>query len=346
MLKDYFILLMAALEMLISITSGDGGSGYLGISADVYGVYRTPSRALRALRSDFHFARDHTLSAGGPALDLAAISEFGGSMHLQLDLKVSNASRYYMELALLGGASTVSVEYVPPPREQCTAPQNIVNNSIAQYRQWKSMDRPGSWSSWDMPVPFGTGLALVTGSNTSSPQWCRDMCCANFKCSGWTYTDPQFSQPSANMCWLYQGIAEVVPGGSNCDGTNGHCWAGLGRTGEGRWIVQVDGERFVDPTFFRQNGSALCSSHTAEVTGRCRSVPTIPTAEVGPLAYTQIPTLDVFVDRAAVEVFFNGMARSTIVKREETNGTNVNLVVKAGASMVSIHAWQMDGSNG
>ena len=327
------------------MTLGDGGS-YLGIGSDAHGLYRTPPPALRTLRSDFHFARDHSLAVGEPPLLLSEISAFGGSMHLQLDVMGSNASTFALELSVLGGASTVSVEHIAPPRDQCTGAKNLVNNSIAQYRSWRAMDTPVSWASWSMPPPFSTGLALVTGSNTSTPQWCRDMCCANRECSGWTYTDPQFSQPSANMCWLYQGVAEVVPGGPNCDGTHGHCWAGLGNAGQGRWTVNVDGKRFVDPSFFRQNEAALCSRGSAVGASQCRVVPTAPSAVVGALAYTQIPTLDVFVDGTAVEVFFNGMVRRTVLRPAEVNGTGVSLAIKAGASLVTVHAWRMSGSSG
>ena len=97
-----------ALAALVSATVGDGG--YLGISSDIHGLYRTPPRALHSLRSDFHFARDHSLSAGDPPLELSAISDFGGSMHLQLDVMRSNSSRFSLELSVLGGASTVSVD--------------------------------------------------------------------------------------------------------------------------------------------------------------------------------------------------------------------------------------------
>ena len=78
-----------ALAALVSATVGDGG--YLGISSDIHGLYRTPPRALHSLRSDFHFARDHSLSAGDPPLELSAISDFGGSMHLQLDVSLHPA---------------------------------------------------------------------------------------------------------------------------------------------------------------------------------------------------------------------------------------------------------------
>ena len=96
------------------VTLGDGGS-YLGIGSDAHGLYRTPPPALRTLRSDFHFARDHSLAVGEPPLLLSEISAFGGSMHLQLDVMGSNASTFALELSVLGGASTVSVEHIAPP---------------------------------------------------------------------------------------------------------------------------------------------------------------------------------------------------------------------------------------
>ena len=50
----------------------------------------------------------------------------------------------------------------------------------------------------------------MTGTNASKPEWCRELCCANRFCSGWTYTDPQFSNNITNVCWLYQGVAEIT----------------------------------------------------------------------------------------------------------------------------------------
>ena len=312
----------------------DGG-GYLGIRSDIHGLYHAPMRALRALRSDFHFARDQSLSASDPTLELPAVSGFGDSMHLQLDVMRSNSSRFALELSVLGGAMRVSLDYVAPPRGQCTAARNLFNNSIAQVRPWQSLDRPEAWASWMMPPPFGNGLALTTGLNTSTPAWCRAMCCANSACSGWTFTDPQFSQPSANMCWLFQGVASIAPGGPNCDGTNGHCWAGLGRAGQGRWTVRVNGERFIDPSCVWQNGSI----------GGCRPVPSNPAAAVGAVEFIQLPTLDLFVDGTIVQVLFNGHSRTIAVQPGQVNGTNVSLTVGAGASLITVHAWRMAASS-
>ena len=121
------------------MTLGDGGS-YLGIGSDAHGLYRTPPPALRTLRSDFHFARDHSLAVGEPPLLLSEISAFGGSMHLQLDVMGSNASTFALELSVLGGASTVSVEHIAPPRDQCTGAQNLVK-SLRRHRSFRSRRR-------------------------------------------------------------------------------------------------------------------------------------------------------------------------------------------------------------
>eukprot|EP01043_Picozoa_sp_COSAG02_P032085 COSAG02_NODE_2127_length_9742_cov_32.510318_9_plen_345_part_00 len=328
------VLRLLVLALLVAMLHLSSANGYLGIDTDTYGLYYTPPRALESLRSDYQFVRDQRLQAGGPALDLTALSQFGGSMQVRLDAMMSNATRFSLELSVLGGASTVAMNFASALGAQCTA-RKIVNNSIAQFRALGSMDRPSSWASWSMPVPFGTGLDLAYGTNTTTPEWCRALCCANHQCSGWTYTDPQFSQPSANMCWLYQGIAAVAPGGPNCDGSYGHCWGGLGNPGEGRLRVDVDGERFIDPSFFRREGNTSCGP-------QCRPVPTTPGPIVGDIAYTQLPPLSVFVDGGqVVQVYFNGMVTTKSLDLR-ANETTVSLAVKMGQAMVKLQAWRMD----
>ena len=126
--------------------------------------------------------------------------------------------------------------------------QKIVNNTVASFRPWTAgppMWWSRSWASWSMPEPFDTGVALVNsrwtsrGANyTGSPEWCRALCCADRLCSGWTFTDPQFSDPASNMCWMYGGVtmtgADDGPSGPACGGGGavGHCWGGLGNTGQ------------------------------------------------------------------------------------------------------------------
>eukprot|EP01051_Picozoa_sp_SAG22_P008323 SAG22_NODE_628_length_8398_cov_6.714905_1_plen_240_part_00 len=183
-----------------------GGSGFMGITTDEYGFYHSPPGGLSALHSDPEFLRGHSLKAGGRPVSLGALSRFNNSMHIQLGLMRSNVSAHFaLTLSLLGGASQVRVGWVaPPPGEGCLA-QKIVNNTVASFRPWTAGPPTWwsrSWASWSMPEPFGTGVGLTNsrwtnrGANyTGSPEWCRALCCANRLCSGWTFTDPQFTDP-------------------------------------------------------------------------------------------------------------------------------------------------------
>lgn len=240
--------------------------GWLGLSADAYGLYARPTPALASLHEDYQFLRHHDMPAGRLGLD--SVAAFGDSAHVRLQPALAphlGSTVASITLQLCGGNTTITLKVTVPESRTC-ASQKIFNNS----------NSAGWTTQKSTPAPNKT---------SASPAWCQALCCANPDCVGFTYTDPQPGDKANGdryICWQYtSGPMKVVSGAGLCDGSSdGHCWSALGNPRHtGTWSVEVR-ERSIStshlPPLFMQR--RFCKGSHAECghggAGRRRSMGT------------------------------------------------------------------------
>ena len=343
----------------LSIPGADwDGAQTLGrvVTADEFGLVYTPLPALATLHSDFQFLRNQPVvaAAGAPEpVGVAALSSWRGRLHAKLDLQLVDATAgpdrmdageataaaantsSRVSLSLLGGDVTITMEYAvvlpppppPSPPKPCSA-EPIVNNTDVTGMNLGRFTRSS-------PAPDGAA-------------WCQKQCCAKAGCLGWVYSDPQPSRegPPAYDCWL-KGGAVALKSGAHCITGGGHCWGGLvaGKPagpprGQGKYTVTAAARD-------KANGQALTVRQLTQATrpfvaslppARCyRGACTGPGAPTA--GYVRLPLLEVFVDGAIVEIYFNGEVLTLLA--EHATSSEVALAVEEGKALVTLDAWKM-----
>ena len=103
----------------LSVAAADGG--FLGLSADQYGLYHTLSPALDSLHADYHFFHHHEMAAG-TQLALDGVSSFGSSAHVRVQpLLKTGAADGALSLSLCNGATVFRLSVALPPPRDCKA---------------------------------------------------------------------------------------------------------------------------------------------------------------------------------------------------------------------------------
>lgn len=211
--------------------TGDGWDGAQSlprvVTLDRFGVAYSPLAGLSVLHRDYHFDRHLTLSAGKIA-ELPALSSFGASLHVAIELIPSSSSSSSslsavdspsnhtgVVLSLLGGACLVELAYVAPNAGTCEDGA-IANNTDS--------------------TNVGVKAPMVAQNHSVGPEWCRSLCCAKSDCAAWTFTNPQPGTNGSTWdCW-FKGVGSSLVS-STCG--DGHCYSGLSTPGS--WMVTVGG---------------------------------------------------------------------------------------------------------
>ena len=294
-----------ALQLLPAAAAG----GFLGLSADQYGLYHQPSPALDSLHADYHFFHHHEMPAGTQTV-LDGVASFASSAHVRVQPSLKpGGTNGVLSISLCGGDTVFELSLAVAAQRVCLA-QAYQNNS-----------NTAGWSAQT--------VQKSTNISEASPEWCRALCCANPVCSGWTYTDPQPGSPAQNDCWMQEGNTKVVPGGRACSGaprsptSTGHCWSGLGNSaGTGAWSA----------TF---NGAAVNAS------GR----PIEMASDQNGLTpgFRQAPQIDILIDGSFAQMFFNGeVATVEHSGCSATAGANNATISVVGADAVlRLDTWRM-----
>ena len=231
-------------------------------------------------------------------------------------------NRSSFTVSLLDGATTLSLAYEIPepvdPKAPAKCVGNIVNNSDAT----------------------GANEALhAVDPEERSPEWCRAQCCAKVGCTGWVYTDPQphpGHQAGQYICWLKSG-GSSLKSGEHCIIDGGHCWAGL-RTGAnsaghgGVYSVEVAGVTM---------DQSMRPFEASLPPPRCyRKTCTLPGSPTE--GFVRLPPMEIFVDGALIEVFFNGQVLSKVFPRAQ--GPGVTVEAGGAGALLSLEAWRMAAS--
>lgn len=215
-----------------------GGDGWDGaqslpriVTLDTYGVAYAPLSGLSLLHQDYHFDHHLTIAAGDVAA-LPALSSFGASLHVTIELipnssglagdfdddeasdAVASSAHTGFVLSLLGGECLIELAYVAPNAATCD------NGVIANNTDSTNV---------------GISGPLVAQNHSVGPEWCRSLCCAKPDCAAWTFTNPQPGTNSTWDCWFKGVGSSLFP--STCG--DGHCYSGLSTLGE--WLLTVDG---------------------------------------------------------------------------------------------------------
>ena len=139
------------------------------------------------------------------------------------------------------------------------------------------------------------------------------------------------------MCWLKQGgAADGLKSGQHCLDDGGHCWAGLQNAtprANDAYTVHIAGNSFTQNTRpFAYTLGRKC--------GRGRQAKCTPPGEPDP-GYVRLPTVDIFVDGAIVEAFFNDEVSTTVVPESVVHRTEIRMGVGDGGAIVKLDAWRM-----
>jgi hypothetical protein len=310
------------------------------VAADEFGLRYEPWAGLELLHSEYRFLHAHTVDATDPAMAFPDVSKWGNRVHMRLDIQLrdgtggpdasslssadpeaSLSSSLWLEL--LGGAVSLNVSYEKQgsdpelPDRQCDG--SIHNNTDVTGRPLSD---------------------VVVSPENRNPAWCQRSCCQNSKCTGWVFTDTQPGKgPNAGkyMCWLKQGAADGLKSGQHClDDGGGHCWAGLQNAtphANDAYTVHIAGNSFTQNTRpFAYTLGKKC--------GRGRRAKCTPPGEPYP-GYVRLPTVDIFVDGAIVEAFFNGEVSTTVVSEPVVHGMEIRMGAGGGGAIVKLDAWRM-----
>ena len=297
-------------------------TGYLGISSDTMGIVLQPSPTLASLRSSYEFWHHHLLSAGNREW-LGAIEAAGDSMSIRLviQLRPLNESSSLL-LSLLGGRVVVETTYVVPAEtsagscgstkihsETTTLPQ--VDNSshtaggcmcsTTFCRCQGPLDRyPAS------PVPNGS---------KGTPEWCKQMCCADDMCMAWTF-DALGRRPNGQHapCYLRYRDSPLI-------------------TAPATRMQQWSGGRHVGARSVFVNGRSL-GAHRPAVSADESSGP----------EYVRLPPIEIFIDGSMAQVFFNGEQYSFALASVAPNSTasqKAFWLVSGANALIGLDVWQM-----
>ena len=313
------------------------------VDADEFGLRYEPWAGLELLHSEYRFLHAHAMDATDPAVAFPEVSKWGNRMHMRLDIQLRDGTggpdasslssadpgaplSSSLWLELLGGAVSLNVSYERQgsdpelPDRQCNG--SIHNNTDV------------------------TGRALsvvVVAPENRNPAWCQRLCCQTAKCTGWVFTDTQPGKgPDAGkyMCWLKQGEADGFKSGQHCLDGGGHCWAGLQNAAPAAndaYTVHMAGNSFTQNTRpFAYTLGKKC--------GRGRNAKCTPPGEPYP-GYVRLPTVDIFVDGAIVETFFNGEVSTTVVSESAVHGMEVRMGAGGGGAIAKLDAWRMSASS-
>ena len=117
---------LGRLMLGLSVAAADGG--FLGLSADQYGLYHTPSPALDSLHADYHFFHHHEMAAG-TQLALDGVSSFGSSAHVRVQpLLKTGAADGALSLSLCKTTRPDSSKLSPKQR-----PEGIILKTVMRF---------------------------------------------------------------------------------------------------------------------------------------------------------------------------------------------------------------------
>jgi hypothetical protein len=127
-----------------------------------------------------------------------------------------------------------------------------------------------------------------------------------------------------------------VISGQHCTDGQGHCWSGLvegaAATPTGKYSVEIAGATFTEATrpFAKTLGTECGRRNECDKPGD---------PDVG---YVRLPMIEIFVDGAIVEVYFNGEALTRVASG--ATGTAVRMGGGGGGALVALEAWRMAAS--
>jgi hypothetical protein len=302
---------LSVLVLLAAGAAAPASASFLGLSVDAFGLFHRPSPAFKSWHADYRFLHSHEMAAGARTV-LDGVSSFGASAHVRAEVMlkqtVAGAGASFT-LSLCGGDTVFLLSMSMPSPRVCLT-ETIKNN--ANTVGWTHQTE-----------------ATATNISSASPEWCRALCCAKPRCSGYTYTDPQPNgEPGAAkryMCWMQEGPTRVVPGGAMCSGaprspsSTGHCWSGLGNSvGGATWKAWLNGKQV--------NASGRPIQAKSQLDGL-------------PPGFSGVPPVDVLIDGSVQQVFFNGEVLT--LPGNNCSSTNASMSVEGADAVVRLDTWRM-----